>query len=157
MAKFTDANGKTWDVFIDIPIIKKLRENQLDVLNMFSGKMEVFEQIIGDPVKLVDTMWLVCERQIAERGMDEDGFARSLFGDALLSAADALVEGVCDFFPDPKRRATLRAVLRKSREAEGMMMDRAMAQVEAMDVSEMAKVLEIEFTKTSGELQDLSE
>lgn len=157
MAKFTDANGKTWDVFIDIPTIKKLRENQLDVLNMFSGKMEVFEQIIGDPVKLVDTMWLVCERQIAERGMDEDSFARSLFGDALLSAADALVEGVCDFFPDPKRRATLRAVLRKSREAEGMMMDRAMAQIEAMDVSEMAKVLEIEFTKTSGESQDLSE
>ena len=157
MANFTDAQDRTWKVFIDIPIVKKLKEHDLDILNFFANNFEVFEAIVGDPVRLVDTLWLVCEDQVKERGMDEVGFAKALYGDALMSAAEALVEGVCDFFPDPKRRASLRAVFRKSKEAEEILLDNAIAQIEALDVSEMAKAMETESIENSGDSQDYSE
>lgn len=156
MAEFTDANDRKWEVFIDIPTVKKLREHDLDVLNFFSGNMEVFEEVVGDPMKLVDTLWVVCRKQIGERGMDEEDFARGLYGDVLMSAAEALVEGICDFFPDPKRRASLKAVFRKTKEAESVMMDNAMARVEEMSVEDLVKAMETEFTKTSGGSQDTS-
>ena len=157
MANFTDAQDREWKIFIDILTVKKLKQHDLDILNMFEGGMEVFESIIGDPIRLVDTLWLICEDQVQERGMDETGFAKALYGDALLSAAEALVEGVCDFFPDPKRRATLKAVLRKSREASEILLDRAMAQVEGIDIEDMVKALESEYTEKSGEQPDTSE
>ena len=60
MANFTDAQDRKWDVFIDIPTVKKLKEHDLDVLNFFSNNFEIFEEIVGDPVRRVDTLWLVC-------------------------------------------------------------------------------------------------
>jgi len=157
MANFTDAQDRTWSVFIDIPTVKKLKGHDLDILKMFDGEMEVFEKIVGDPVELVDTLWLVCEDQIKERGLDEIGFAKALHGDALMGAAEALVEGVCDFFPDPKRRAGIRQMLRKSKEAGEIMMDQALAQVEEMDPNQIAEAVLKDSTEKSGEQQGTSE
>lgn len=157
MAKFTDAQDREWSVFIDIPTVKKLRSHDLDVLNFFSGEMEVFQSVVGDPVRLVDTLWLICESQIEDRGMDEEDFARSLHGDSLMHAAEALVEGICDFFPDPKRRASIRMMFRKTKEAEDILMDGAMLQLETMDAKELAKRLETEYTEKFGESQASSE
>lgn len=156
MANFTDAQNREWKVFIDIPTVKKLKERDLDILKMFDGGMEVFEKIVGDPIRLVDTLWLVCEEQIKERGLDEVGFAKSLYGDTLMGASEALVEGVCDFFPDPKRRAGIRLMLRKSKEAGEIMLDQALAEVEGLDVSKIAEAVASESTAKSGEQPDTS-
>jgi len=156
MASFTDAQSREWQIFIDVPTVKKLKQHKLDILAIFTGKMEVFEQVIGDPIQLVDTLWIVCEDQIRERGIDEVGFAKALYGDALMNAAEALVEGVCTFFPNPKQRAALRALLRKSKEVGDLMIDQAMKQIEGMNLDDLAKALETEYTEKSSELLDSS-
>lgn len=149
MAKFTDANDQEWSVFIDIPTVKFLRQHELDVLGLFDDGFAGFEKLVADPVKLVDTISLVCQKQIQERDMDEDAFAGALYGDALGRAVDALVEGVTDFFHDPKRRETIQMAFRKAKEVESVMLDYAAEEIESMDVAEKAKLLQTEFSEPS--------
>ena len=78
MAKFTDAKNQEWSVFIDIPTVKFLRQHELDVLGLFDDGFAGFEKLVADPVKLVDTISLVCQKQIKEREMGEDDFAGAL-------------------------------------------------------------------------------
>jgi hypothetical protein len=157
MAKFTDANNQDWTVFIDIPTVKFLRQHELDVLGLFDDGFAGFEQLVADPVKLVDTISLVCQKQINERDMDADAFAGALYGDALGRAVDALVEGITDFFHDPKRRETIQAAFRKAREVESVMLDYAAEEIASMDVLEKAKLLQTEFSEPSTKSQDSSE
>lgn len=147
MAKFTDANDLEWMVFIDIPTVKLLRQHDLDVLGLFDEGFTGLEKLLGDPVRLVDTISLICQDQIKEREMDEVKFAKSLWGDALQRAVDALIEGITDFFHDPKRRESIKAVFRKSRQLESMMYDQAAAQIEAMDLNEAMKALQTELSE----------
>ncbi len=157
MATFKDAQDRDWKLFIDIPTVKRLREHDLDVLGLFDDGFTEFEKLVGAPVRLVDTISLICQDEINDRDMDETGFAKALYGDALGRAVDALVEGISDFFHDPKRRETIRAVFRKAKEVEAAMIEHAAMEVEAINVQEVAKLLETESTAPSGRSQDTSE
>jgi len=154
MAKFTDAENREWTIRIDIPTIKLLREHDLDVLGLFDEGFQGLEKLVSDPVRLVDTISLVCQDQIKELDMDADSFARALYGDALARAVDALVEGITDFFHDPKRRETIKTVFRKAKEIEKAMFDQAALEVEAVNVQDMAKQLASEFGALSSKSQD---
>lgn len=154
MAKFIDAQDKEWRVQIDVPTIKLLREHDLDVLGLFDDGFKGLEQLLADPVRLVDTLSLVCQDQIRETGLDEVGFAKALYGDALARAVDALVEGVSDFFHDPKRRETIKTVFRKAKAVEQAMYDQAAREVGAVDVGEAAKQLASELGELSTNSQD---
>lgn len=157
MADFTDAQDRKWSVSIDVPTIKKLKQYDLDVLGMFDEGFKGFEQLVGDPVRLVDTLWVVCEDEASGRGIDEVAFAKAMVGDAISRAVNALVEGVCDFFPDPKRRATIREVFRKATEVEATLLEGAHAQIEALSVTELAEAMLTEFTEKSGDSPGSSE
>lgn len=156
MATFTDAKENEWTVFIDVPTVKRLREQKLDLLGLFDDGFKAFESLVADPVKLVDTISMVCQEQIIERGMDETAFAKCLYGDALARAVDALVEGISDFFHDPKRRQAVKSVFRKAKEIEAAMLDQAALEIEAVDVAEAVKMLQTEFTAPYGNSADSS-
>lgn len=156
MAKFTDAEGREWTVFIDIPTVKRLRQHDLDVLGLFDEGFSGFEKLLADPVRLVDTISLICQEQIKERDMDENGFARALYGDALSRAVDALVEGITSFFHDPKRRESLRTVFRKAKEVESMMYDQAAKEVDAINVQDAARALGTALSEQSMKSEDSS-
>lgn len=156
MAKFTDAKDQEWIIFIDIPTIKLLQKHDLDVLGLFDDGFKGLEKLVADPVRLVDTISLVCQEQIKEREMDEDGFAKALYGDALGRAVDALVEGITDFFHDPKRRATIKSVFRKAKEVEAAMFDQAELEIASLDVNETAKALQSEWAAPSTNSRDSS-
>lgn len=149
MATFKDANNEEWTVFIDIPTVKRLREHDRDVLGLFDDGFKGFEKLVGDPVRLVDTISLICQEQIQDRKMDDVAFAKALYGDALARAVDALVEGVSDFFHDPKRRETIKAVFRKAKEVESAMYEQAAMEVESVSVPDIMKMLEQESTESS--------
>lgn len=151
MASFTDANGNEWTVQIDIPTVKELKKQDLDVLAMFEGEMQVFEKVIGDPITLVDTLWIVCKEQ-TDQG--ETAFAKALVGDALMRAAHALVEAVIDFFPDPKRRQALKEMFRKIKETEAILLDNVEREMAALGPDEMAEAIRNALGEKSGESQD---
>lgn len=160
MAIFTDGLDRKWDIRIDVPTIKKMREYDMDVTRMFDDGMKHLVRLAEDPVLLVDTLWLVCESQAKGKGIDEESFGRGLFGDSLSEALRALQEGTVDFFQNPKRRETLREVLRKIEDGANAATDlgatEASKALKALSVDDLASQIVSELGERSGSSPDTS-
>lgn len=156
MRSFKDEMDRTWGVPVDVPTVKRLREQGLDILNIFDDGFKPMAELVRDPVLLVDTLWVICSDQAEKDGVDEESFAKGLLGDAIGRAVDALVESVADFFPNPKRREALRAALRKIRDAEEVMIGLGASQIETLNAEEVAKSVATELTGPSGKPPDTS-
>jgi len=111
--KFTDLDGSEWVVEITTPDAKRVRKDA--GVNLLDLDGDTFTKLLQDPETLVDVLWVLLLPQITERKLDENAFAKRLRGDAIDTAAAALLEAVCDFFPK-RRREALRAALRKANE-----------------------------------------
>ena len=113
MSSFTDTQGRTWSIAINVNVARKLKaEAGYDVF----GSPDAVASVIDNPEALVDALFVVCESQARERGVDGQAFAEGLAGDVIDKATAALMEAVVDFFPS-RRRAAMRAVLRQTEAA----------------------------------------
>lgn len=104
---YTDANGKTWTIVVNVGQIKRLRDRlKLDLLASDDGT--VFARLAEDPVLLVDALYVLCETQATAAGVDDEDFGAGLRGNVIDTATQALLEEIVDFFPTRKA-----AVLKK--------------------------------------------
>jgi hypothetical protein len=104
MPSFRDANGKTWEVRVDVAAVKRVLElAHVDLRVIESGK--TLAELALDPVKLVDTLYAVVKPQTDAVGISDEQFAALFAGDVLEAAATALIDGILDFFPASQRRA----------------------------------------------------
>ena len=102
MRTFTDANGHTWSIVITVETIRRVRQlASVDLMQVVGGKL--LEQIAADPVLLVDVLAAVCKPQMEVRSTTAADFGSAMCGDAIDQAAQALLQGVADFFPSPTR------------------------------------------------------
>lgn len=118
---FHDESNRVWRITIDVPTIRKLRDHPqsgLDLTRVLDDQT-ILGKLIGDPVRLVDTLWLLVEDQAAVNECDDVGFGRALVGDAIDRATDAFLEALTDFFP-PAKRALLKKVLAKVKQIENL-------------------------------------
>jgi len=121
MARFTDDKGRVWRVAIDVGAAKRVKaRTDADLLKAIEDG-GLLRQLGEDPVLLVDVLYALCLPQAERDGIDEDAFVEGLVGDAIESAADALVEGLVDFFPQ-RRAALLRAIFAKTERAADLAM-----------------------------------
>ena len=114
MQKFQDAEGREWVVDLNISTARSLRTNALNVdfldyAGILAGVNDVFFA--------ADLLFLVCEGQAKERGLDAEGFGRGLKGRALFDGVSAFVAEYLDFFPDPSTAAKMRELVDKTAEA----------------------------------------
>lgn len=145
MKTFTDNAGRTWSVQVNVEAIKRVRDlcgvNLLDVLE---GKL--LERLSGDPILLCDCVYAACKVQADERNVSDADFGRAMAGDAIDSAATALLEELVDFFPQARRKVLAKAMAKLNQFQQA-----AMAAVEArLDSPEIQNQLE-------GELRRLSD
>lgn len=103
MPKFTDNQGREWSVYIDIPIARKIRK-QLDVNILDIAK--ALPELAADPILLCDVLFLACQDQASQKGVTDEEFGRSLVGDAIGQASEALVDALINFSP-PRQREML--------------------------------------------------
>lgn len=108
MATFTDNAGRQWTPAIDIDALRRVREglalNLMDVLK--PGGAAALE----DPVRLVDTLYLILKPATDAAGVTDEDFGRSLCGQPIDDAAGALLEALADFLP-PARGALVRKAI----------------------------------------------
>lgn len=115
MKIFKDATGHDWTIQIHVGNIKKVKD--LTGVDLLAIKdMEVFSQL-ADPIKLVDTLFVLCQNQAIREGISDEGFAERLVGDAIESATKALLDELLDFFPQ-KRSAPLKKLLEATEKVE---------------------------------------
>lgn len=110
MARFKDNLDDEWDLVLTVGILGKLRtEAGLDLRAADAG-----QQVAGlDPYseQFGRILWLLVEKQAAERNIEPDDFPFRLDGNALEGATEALVDALIDFFPNARSRQIARAKL----------------------------------------------
>ena len=137
MRNFIDSSGRVWVVDISVATIKRVRTlTGVNLLEVIQG--ELIEQLSSDPILLADCLYAVCQPQAVREGVSDEAFGQSLAGDVIDRATTALLEGLIEFFPEPKRRLLEKATA-KYREVQ----TQALALVEAkLDSPELeAKIL----------------
>jgi hypothetical protein len=134
---FIDSSGRVWVVDISVATIKRVRTlTGINLLEVIQG--ELIEQLSSDPILLADCLYAVCQPQAVREGVSDEAFGQSLAGDVIDRATTALLEGLIEFFPEPKRR-----LLEKATAKYRQVQTQALALVEArLDSPELeAKIL----------------
>lgn len=138
MKTFTDNTDRSWNIEINVAVVKRVRDlADVDLLEIVEGKL--IERLIRDPILLCDIVYAVCKLQADDRDVTDEEFGRSMAGDAIEHATSALLEELVSFCPSPRDRKNLGRVL----EATNRVMDRARDLVEQkLDSGELERIAE---------------
>lgn len=136
MLSFKDKLGRQWICRVDIAAIRRVRALcNVDLANSIivhpdgSVDTDVLQRLSEDPCLLVDSIFAVCKEQADKQGVTDTQFAEAFDGDTIEAATVALLEGVIEFFPLPKRRLLTRllAQIRQRRQQA----EKMLAEIEA--------------------------
>jgi hypothetical protein len=102
MKTFKDSAGTEWTVNVTVATVKRVKDLcGVNLMDVVGG--ELLKELASDPVKLVDTLYVICKPQATERSVTDEQFAERLSGDSLADATEAFLQGLADFFPQPQR------------------------------------------------------
>lgn len=146
MHAFRDCDGQEWLVKINVSQLRRVKASLgLDLVGLLADGLQPLGRLLGEPVELVNVLYLLCKEEADGRGVGDEQFGRRMAGDALGQAADAFVEELIHFFPE-SRRPLLRAVVGKGRDVGARMAEEAMREVESLDVERILQ----DWLKRSG-------
>ncbi|MBI5725258.1 MAG: hypothetical protein HZA50_14965 [Planctomycetes bacterium] len=166
MKTFSDNAGRTWTVTVNVDAVKRVKTLLgVNLLEAVDGKL--LERLIGDPILLCDVIYAVCKPQADAQNVSDEDFGRSMSGDAIELATTALLEELCDFFPQG-RRTLLRKALGKLRKLESMALATAENRLDSPELEKKMQAALSEITpgeekpaatvgNSSGSSPDLSE
>lgn len=142
MRTFKDSADRTWTIGINVFAIKRVKGLLgVDLYSLVDGNFEGLGRLLGDPVSLVDVLFVLCKDEADRLNVSDEDFGRGMGGDSLARATDAFLAEYTDFFPDPRVRAGLSKVLEKGRQVRDLMMDRMETILDEVDpASEAAKL-----------------
>lgn len=110
MHSFTDNTGRVWMLTVNVATIKRVRALcgvDLAQIADFSGD-DVTESLLHklsvDPVLLVDVLYAICKIEADAKLVSDEDFGAAISGDIIVSATNALLEEMVDFFPGSKRK-----------------------------------------------------
>ena len=133
MPKFTDRTGRVWIVELDVATLNRIRAKlEVDLYSALDDEFSGLRSLLEDLPKLVDVLYLACEREAKEKNVSDEDFGRSLAGDALEDAGHALVDALIDFFPHRKARDALQRAVRISRQRQNQTLDRVLDGLDAI-------------------------
>jgi hypothetical protein len=142
MHTFTDNAGRVWTIAISVAAIKRVRGLlNVDLYKLVDDGFKSLGELLGDPVRLVDVLYVLCQDEANARNVSDEDFGRALGGDALHQAMDAFVEELIDFFPDPKVRQSLRTIIAEATKVRKRMLDRAEQVLASFDADREANRL----------------
>lgn len=108
MASFRDGKGNEWVIRIDVGALLDVKERtELDLPQLMRSVEVLTEFIFGDAEKPVKALWVLCEEQAKERGLNERGFYRLFDSQTLEAATETLLKSVANFCQRSKIGAAL--------------------------------------------------
>ena len=142
MKSFKDNAGRTWTISIHVAAVKKLRGLLgIDLYSLVDDRFQGLAKLLGDPVSLVDVIFVLCKEEADKLGVSDEDFGRGMAGDAILLASEAFVEELTDFFPDPRVRAGLKKVIQASMRMRDSLMTQMEHQIDSIDPEDEARKL----------------
>ncbi len=142
MHTFADNLGRTWYVAVNVATIRRVRAALgVDLYQLVDDGMQELGKLVSDPVRLADVLYVLCKEDADTKNISDEDFGRALGGDAITSAAEALVEELVDFFPDERSRAALRRVIAAGRQVRTKLLDHAETMLDELDPDSCASAL----------------
>jgi hypothetical protein len=154
MRSFKDTQGRDWPVAVNTATVKRVRDlagvNLLKIVESGPDGRNLLSDLLDDPVRLVDVLYVVCKPDADARGVTDEQFGGAMSGDAIDAGFTALTEDLADFFPQPRHRQALRSLLTKVRETGELLMRDAAEAVEAINPAEHAEEQRKKLKRSSG-------
>jgi len=138
MKTFKDTQDRTWEIDITVATVERLRalEDPVDLMEVVGG--DLIERLGSDPVLMVRLLYDVLAPQVKEQDVSPEDFGSAISGDVLEKAADALVEGIIDFFP-PRQRNLLLQSWQKVKDIEETLIAQGRETLESGRIEELLK------------------
>ena len=133
MHSFTDTKNRAWNLAVTYASVRRVRE--LVGVDLLKLDDKLFEQL-GDPIKLVDVLYVLCKPQAEALKVTDEEFGESLAGDVLETASDALMGAVGDFFPS-RRKALLEKLAGTAKRISSLQMDKFEAVLANPDLEQL--------------------
>ncbi len=150
MKTFNDNAGRTWTITVNVGAIKRVKSLlSVNLMDAVEGKL--LERLISDPILLCDVIYAVCKPEADAKEISDEDFGRSMAGDAIDFATSALLEELCDFFPQGRRKL-LRKALEKLRKLESLAMTAAEARLDSPELETRMQTLLSGTGDSSGSL-----
>lgn len=132
---FKDFKGQSWEIAITVGTIAKVRNR----LGYNMGDIRKFyEEVMIDPEKVVNVLYVICESQAEKRGISDTQFGESFDGPTYMAAASALEEEMLLFCP-PRQREVLAKARTKGEAIREKMIQIANEKIENLDVQTAAQ------------------
>jgi hypothetical protein len=120
----------------------------VNLMEIVDGKL--LERLVGDPILLCDVIYAVCKPEADAKSIADEDFGRAMAGDAIELGTTALLEELCDFFPQGRRRL-LRKALEKLKKLESIALTAAETRLDSPELERrMAEELEAMPSGTGG-------
>lgn len=153
MKQFTDKNGRTWDVAVDIAAVKRCRQllkvDLLDPSSKDTGGYDLLSRLQADDVLLCDVLFAICKPLCDSAGIKDEDFGSAMGGGALAAGLDALLESWADFFRT-RRHEPLAQLIEKHREVVAITMELATERMSRIDMEEARSLIVETLGKPSG-------
>lgn len=95
-------NNINWIVSVLPYNVERVRaECGLDLLKALDGGEDT--EKLSDYINLIKALWILCEEQAEKESVSREQFMRSILGDVLDEAENALLGAIIDFFPKSRR------------------------------------------------------
>lgn len=148
MKTFRDNADRTWVVSINVNQVKRVRGllGGFDIYGLVNDGFQGLAALLNDPIQLVDVLYVLCKEEADKLGVSDEDFGRAMAGDAIEHAADAFVNELSDFFPDPRLRAGLKKVFAKTRMVRDRLLIHMSDEIDNFDVD----VLVTKLIESSG-------
>lgn len=151
MKTFKDNAGRTWLVAINVNAVKRCRALVgVDLYGLVDDGFQGLAKLLGDPVQLVDVLYVLCRDEAEKVGVTDEDFGRAMAGDAIEAASNAFLEELTGFFPDPRVRAALRKVMEAGRTVQAGLMEHLSRQLDLIDPGAEASKLIASFGTSPG-------
>jgi hypothetical protein len=116
MKAFTDSQGRSWSVVVNVGAIKRVRHAlDINLLDVAGG--DLLSRLAGDPCLLVDVLYVLCKAEADAKGVTDEDFGRAMVGGVLDGASSALMEELLGFFPSALRIGALKKMVQGASEA----------------------------------------
>lgn len=140
MKTFKDSKDRTWDLAVNCDTIETVKAARgVNVLDLLDPESDLTREVAAFPPAIAALLFAAVADQAKTKEVDDREFRRSMGGDALADATDALLEELISFCPRHRRQVAA-AVLEKNREVQAAASELAMTKL--ADPSLKAQLME---------------
>ena len=134
---FKDEKDRDWKLRLTVGLVAMVqRETGVDIGSVTKSDTAWVHFLFGDSAKLVEVLWVLCEKRASEIGVTPEEFGELFDGRTLEAAGKALAGAIADFFPRSRVAAAIGASLEQMLDAtDELMVTQVTKQAEAYSKS----------------------